>query len=140
MNDMQCMLQSSGSQLLMGGHQEKIIDFNLTRGKETGLINVGEHGCAILRKHSKFVCAGNPAGRIDLRDPNSLTVEHTLETHTGSLSDFDVQGNYLVTCGFSNRYSYCINYSRVGQFIFSASKLLIPLLIPAYGSIESNGT
>ncbi|XP_043271434.1 PAN2-PAN3 deadenylation complex catalytic subunit PAN2 isoform X2 [Venturia canescens] len=102
MIDMQCMLQSSGSQLLMGGHQENIIDFNLTTGKETGLINVGEHGCAIMRKHSKFVCAGNPAGRIDLRDPNTLSVEHTLDTHSGSLSDFDVQGNYLVTCGFSN--------------------------------------
>lgn len=102
MIDMQCMLQC-GSRLLMGGHQEKIIDFNLTQGKETGFYHVGENGCAILRQHGKFICAGNPVGRIDLRDPNSLTIEHTLETHSGSLSDFDVQGNYLVTCGFSNR-------------------------------------
>ncbi|XP_008545604.1 PAN2-PAN3 deadenylation complex catalytic subunit PAN2 isoform X1 [Microplitis demolitor] len=101
MTDMQCMLQC-GSRLLMGGHQDKIIDFNLTRGKETGFYHVGENGCAILRQHSKFICAGSPAGRIDLRDPNSFKVAHTLETHTGSLSDFDVQGNYLVTCGFSN--------------------------------------
>ncbi|KAK0175032.1 hypothetical protein PV327_008817 [Microctonus hyperodae] len=100
MLDMQCMLQC-GSRLLMGGHQEKIMDFNLTRGKETALIHVGDDGCAILRQNSKFICAGNPAGRIDLRDPNSLSIEHTLETHSGSLSDFDVQGNYLVTCGFS---------------------------------------
>ncbi|XP_074108879.1 PAN2-PAN3 deadenylation complex catalytic subunit PAN2 isoform X1 [Cotesia typhae] len=101
MIDMQCMLQC-GSRLLMGGHQEKIIDFNLTQGKETGFYYVGENGCAILRQNGKFICAGNPVGRIDLRDPNSLTIEHTLETHSGSLSDFDVQGNYLVTCGFSN--------------------------------------
>ncbi|XP_015605177.1 PAN2-PAN3 deadenylation complex catalytic subunit PAN2 isoform X3 [Cephus cinctus] len=102
MIDMQCMLQISPTRLLMGGHQEKIIDFNLTRGKETGLVHVGEHGCAILRQHSRLVCAGNPAGRIDLRDPNTLSIEHTLDTHSGSLSDFDVQENYLVTCGFSN--------------------------------------
>lgn len=103
MIDMQCMLQY-GSRLLMGGHQEKIVDFDLTRGKESGLIHVGEKGCAILRQHSKFICAGNTVGRIDLRDPNTLSIEHTLETHAGSLSDFDIQGNYLVTCGFSHRY------------------------------------
>lgn len=40
MIDMQCMLQISPTRLLMGGHQEKIIDFNLTRGKETGLVSL----------------------------------------------------------------------------------------------------
>lgn len=40
MNDMQCMLQISPTRLLMGGHQDKIIDFNLARGKETGLVRI----------------------------------------------------------------------------------------------------
>lgn len=43
MIDMQCMLQISPTRLLMGGHQEKIIDFNLTRGKETGLVSFYEY-------------------------------------------------------------------------------------------------
>ena len=101
MIDMQCMLEAPGDQLLMGGHQEHIVDYNLARGEETGLIHVGASGCAILRKHSKFICAGSPDGKIELRDPNTLGVEHSFTTHTGSLSDFDVQGNYLATCGFS---------------------------------------
>lgn len=107
MIDMQCMLQY-GSRLLIGGHQEEIIDYDLTRSQETGLIHVGQNGCAILRQHSKFICAGNTAGRVDLRDPNTLSIQHTIEAHGGSLSDFDVKGNYLVTCGFSNRYLFII--------------------------------
>lgn len=102
MEDMQCLLPVSSNRILLGGHQDQLIDYNLTRCEETKLFNVGENGCAMLRQHSKFICAGDPFGRIDFRDPLTLKVEHTLETHNGSLSDFDVQGNYLVTCGFSN--------------------------------------
>ncbi|CAG2060089.1 unnamed protein product, partial [Timema podura] len=67
-------------------------------------LHVGKNGCAILRQHGRFISAGDPLGRIDLRDPNTLRVEHTLEAHSGSLSDFDVHGNLLVTCGFSNSF------------------------------------
>ncbi|XP_014488070.1 PREDICTED: PAB-dependent poly(A)-specific ribonuclease subunit PAN2 isoform X2 [Dinoponera quadriceps] len=144
MNDMQCMLQISPTRLLMGGHQEKIIDFNLTTGKETGLVQVGEHGCAILRQHSRLICAGNPAGRIDLRDPNTLTVEHTFDTHSGSLSDFDVQGNYLVTCGFSNSRQglavdrFLMAYDlRQMRALSPVTTLVYPLLLrflPSYSS------
>ncbi|XP_074037897.1 PAN2-PAN3 deadenylation complex catalytic subunit PAN2 isoform X1 [Leptinotarsa decemlineata] len=104
MDEMQCILQMSPTRFLIGGHQDKLIDFNLGICKESMVTDVGE-GCVMLRPHSRFVCAGNPLGRIDLRDPNSLKVEHSIEAHTGSLSDFDVQGNLLVTCGFSKRHN-----------------------------------
>lgn len=42
--------------------------------------------------------------QVRLRDPVSLQCEHMLEAHTGTLSDFDVSGNLLVTCGFCSRY------------------------------------
>lgn len=103
MVEMQCMLQTSPTTLLMGGHHDKIIQFDLAQGIETGLVDAGENGCAILRQHPRYLCAGDPSGRIVLRDPNSLSVEHVFETHSGSLSDFDVHGNLLISCGFSNR-------------------------------------
>ncbi|XP_011498289.1 PREDICTED: PAB-dependent poly(A)-specific ribonuclease subunit PAN2 [Ceratosolen solmsi marchali] len=102
MIDMQCLLCYSSTSILMGGHQEKIIDFDLTTNKEKRLVDIGESGCAMLRQHNRFVCTGNAYGRIEFKDPVSLTTEHVLDTHSGSLSDFDIQGNYLITCGFSN--------------------------------------
>lgn len=32
-----------------------------------------------------------------------MRVEHKVDTHSGSLSDMDIHGNLLVTCGFSQR-------------------------------------
>ncbi|XP_066260794.1 PAN2-PAN3 deadenylation complex catalytic subunit PAN2 [Euwallacea similis] len=103
MSDMQCMLQVSPTRLIMGGHRDKLIDFNLQICKETQVIEVPEAASVMLRLHSRYICCGSPSGSIQLRDRNSLKLEHTLETHNGSLSDFDVQGNLLVTCGFSSR-------------------------------------
>ncbi|XP_014219429.1 PAN2-PAN3 deadenylation complex catalytic subunit PAN2 [Copidosoma floridanum] len=102
MIDMQCLLCYSPTSILMGGHQESIIDYDLEANKEKRVVEVGENGCAMLRQHTRFICAGNAFGRIEFKDPVTLKTEHGLDTHSGSLSDFDVQGNYLVTCGFSN--------------------------------------
>ncbi|CAA9998408.1 unnamed protein product [Nesidiocoris tenuis] len=103
MEQMQCMVRMKDSvdTFLIGGHNPSIIEFSLAEGREIQMLNVGEGGCAIMRQQSRFLCCGEPTGRIDLRDPLSLKVEHSLETHTESLSDFDVHGNLLVTCGFS---------------------------------------
>lgn len=79
----------------------------------------------MLRAHNRFVCAGNPLGRIDLRDPNGLKVEHSLDTHSGSLSDFDIQGNLLVTCGFSSRLIMSfISCLKSFKYIFKAGEFI----------------
>uniref|UniRef100_A0A1B6CJM8 PAN2-PAN3 deadenylation complex catalytic subunit PAN2 n=1 Tax=Clastoptera arizonana TaxID=38151 RepID=A0A1B6CJM8_9HEMI len=103
MDHMQCLLQLSDQTLLLGGLTPKVIEFDLNQCQEVNLLDVGAAGCAILRQHGRFVCFGDPFGKIELRDRNNLTVEHVLQAHTGSLSDFDIHGNLLVTCGFSNR-------------------------------------
>ena len=45
---------------------------------------------------------------------NSLSICHTLDTHSGSLSDFDMNGHYLVTCGFAQRHG---NLQAVDRFL-----------------------
>lgn len=99
LNDALCMFSLAPTRVLLAGHQQHIIDLDLETLTEQQLVDCS--GCAIIRHHSRFLCCGNVNGCISLRDPNSLHEEHQFLTHSASLNDFDVQGNYLISCGFS---------------------------------------
>jgi PAB-dependent poly(A)-specific ribonuclease subunit 2 len=102
LSDALCMFSLSPSRMLIAGHQQYLIDLDLETLTEQQLVD--SSGCAIIRHHSRFLCCGDVNGVITLRDPNSLHEEHRLMTHSASLNDFDVQGNYLISCGFSDNH------------------------------------
>ncbi|KAJ8313873.1 hypothetical protein KUTeg_008434 [Tegillarca granosa] len=104
MQSMQCMLLTSPSSVLIGGHQTKVIELDLEQLQEINQFDVPEPGCAIFRRTNKFLCAGDAGGKVTLYDPKTMKAEHVLSAHSGALSDFDLLGNLLVTCGFSSRH------------------------------------
>eukprot|EP00095_Tigriopus_kingsejongensis_P002899 maker-scaffold336_size202805-snap-gene-0.16 protein:Tk02899 transcript:maker-scaffold336_size202805-snap-gene-0.16-mRNA-1 annotation:"pab-dependent poly -specific ribonuclease subunit pan2" len=106
MIDMHSLLHNQRTgRILMGGIQEKLIDFDTNSAKEFKVHDLDPGAsCAILRSHNRFVCCGDASrGKVILRDPASLKVAHTLDAHAGLLTDFDVYGNHLITCGQSVR-------------------------------------
>ena len=88
----------------LGGYTDKIFDFDVERLKVLRQLPIDEKD-VILMKHSPrgFMCTGSTSGNINIRDQYTLKSIHELHPHNGSLSDFDVHGNYLVSCGFSSR-------------------------------------
>ncbi|CAK1556424.1 unnamed protein product [Leptosia nina] len=102
MIDMQCIFQASQTKLLMGGHQDKLIDFDVSEMKES-IIPIPEDGCAVLRSGGGYLVAcGSANGTISLRDIRSpVKAEHTFKAHTACLSDLDVQGDLMITSGFA---------------------------------------
>jgi len=103
MYDMQCMLQTGPSTVLLGGHQASMLEIDINTEQELRRIDIDESGCAILKYSNKFVCSGDAAGKVTLRDPLTLKSVHVLKAHSAALSDFDIHGYQLITAGFSNR-------------------------------------
>ena len=50
--------------------------------------------------YSLYAC-GRSDGKVELRDRRSLRCEHTLSAHTAAIAAMDVQGQLLVTCGYT---------------------------------------
>lgn len=100
--DMLCMSKLPSQLILLGGLSQNLIEFDIERQRQlrTTELDSKEVGCCLVRQHPKFVCCADLEGRITLRNTNNLAVTHTFKTHTGQIADFDVHGNYLVTCGY----------------------------------------
>ncbi|ESO96381.1 hypothetical protein LOTGIDRAFT_143977 [Lottia gigantea] len=103
MLDMQCMIRTSPTSLLVGGHQKKAFELDLNKVQLINEFEMNDPGCAILRQNSKYLFAGDTSGKVTLYDVKTMKAEHVLDAHSGTLSDFDVQGNLIITCGFGNR-------------------------------------
>merc|ERR1719495_1250578 len=101
------------NQVLMGGIQEKLICLDVEKVKEIQVIDTGGD-CAVLRYNNRFVGCGETSGKITLRDPHNMTICQSLDTHSGTLSDFDMNGHHLVTCGFARRHG---NMQAVDRFL-----------------------
>ncbi|XP_071037665.1 PAN2-PAN3 deadenylation complex catalytic subunit PAN2 isoform X2 [Parasteatoda tepidariorum] len=144
MQNMQCMVLTETGTLLMGGHHNNLIELDLNTIDEINVIQVDGDNCAILRKHARFICSGDISGKVCLHDPHTLRVERVIDCHSGMLSDFDVHGNQLVTCGFSSRHGELsierflkVYDLRMMKSLNPISMMFPPLLlrfVPAYSS------
>uniref|UniRef100_A0A6A7G785 PAN2-PAN3 deadenylation complex catalytic subunit PAN2 n=3 Tax=Hirondellea gigas TaxID=1518452 RepID=A0A6A7G785_9CRUS len=97
------------NRIMVGGHQPTIVEYDVETQQETNSFTLGTEedpgDCVILRNHNRFIIHGERKGRIAMHDPRSMREEHHFRAHRGSLSDFDVLGHYIATCGYTMRMS-----------------------------------
>ncbi|XP_075708229.1 PAN2-PAN3 deadenylation complex catalytic subunit PAN2 isoform X2 [Rhinoderma darwinii] len=101
--DNHSLLLTDSNTLLMGGMQNHVIQMDLNTVQETQKYAVEVPGITVMRHSNRFFFCGHTSGKLSLRDLRTFKVEHEFDAYSGSLSDFDVHGNLVVTCGLSSR-------------------------------------
>ncbi|KAJ3333266.1 poly(A)-specific ribonuclease [Blyttiomyces sp. JEL0837] len=120
---------NSKIELMVSSQQGTLSILNIYRG--TLMKEISAEPDIILIKKSRYMCCGSSSGLVTLRDPRTLRVEHSWQAHAGSLSDMDVVGNIMVTCGFSNRAGQLVMDPMIKLYDVRTMKSLPPLAFPA---------
>lgn len=113
--NLQCMFFNQQDRFFLGGFSDQIYDFDIDRLRVLRQLSITDEqkDCILIKGSASspftngsarmgVVCTGSTNGQIIMRDACSLKTLHKFHPHSGSLSDFDVHGNYLVSCGFSS--------------------------------------
>lgn len=64
LHNLLCMTQTGPDTVLLGGQQNKLIEFNTQRGQIVNKYEIEEAGCTIFRHSGKYLCGGDTAGRV----------------------------------------------------------------------------
>ncbi|CEP16204.1 hypothetical protein [Parasitella parasitica] len=121
----------TNGELLVAGQQDDMLVVNLARGAITRRI-ANASNIVVLKSLPRSICAGSLLGEVTLRDPRTMKVEQRVQAHTATLSDLDVSGNLLLTCGFSQRQDSLIMDPLVKVYdIRMAVRTLAPIPFPS---------
>ncbi|RLV94499.1 PAB-dependent poly [Spathaspora sp. JA1] len=84
------------------GSKLSLMKFDLH--KPTALTSFNHEGnVSLVKNSSKLLNIAKGNGSLELFDPVSNTSIKTFNSHNGFISDMDVRGNYIATCGYSLR-------------------------------------
>ncbi|KAG0230876.1 poly(A)-specific ribonuclease [Mortierella sp. GBA43] len=126
--DLHSMALMSNTEILAAGQQNKILSVNIVRGIVTKKVEATSE--IVVMKKSRLLVCGSTRGELILQDPRSLAVEHRIQAHTGTISDLDVSGNLIVTCGFSERQGTLIIDPLVKVYDMRNMRSLAPIPFP----------
>lgn len=98
-----CMTTNSNTvNDIVVGTNLSLLKFDLNKPSHLTSFNV-DGSISFVNHTSKYLTLGKSDGSIELFDPIGNESIKTFNGHNGFLSDIDVQGSYIATCGYSVR-------------------------------------
>jgi PAB-dependent poly(A)-specific ribonuclease subunit 2 len=121
---------SNQNRLVLGGNLDRIFGFDVMTNKITDSVETVQ-GCCVIKPSNKFLCIGHTNGQLSLCDPRTLQKEHTFDAFTGTISDVEVKGDLLVTCGFQDSFGELYIDQMVRAYDLRTMRLLGSVHFPA---------
>ena len=122
-----------------GSHAEMVLacqDLKMLVLNRTGKVvrqTVSEEGLVDMKRHEKFVACSSLAGSIFLKDPKTLKSQITLRHSRNarcSVADFDVVGNFVVSCAYQQGSGYDTDSAFVVHDMRNPSSPLSTVQLP----------
>lgn len=130
MVDLQCMTSiSRSSNVLVGGLQTSMLVINIERG--TVADKLDREKDTVVMQHGRYICCGSSTGELSLLDPLNYNEVHSIQAYSGTFSDLDIQGNLILTCGFSQRDTHYMLDPLVKVYDVRTLRPLVPVPFPA---------
>lgn len=95
------LAHSTSNDLIVGGNNSL---FKLDLNKPSTYLSFAQDGgLSFINYSSKLLTLGRSSGALEVFDPVSNSSVKIFSSNNGLLSDIDVKGNYVATCGYSAR-------------------------------------
>lgn len=92
---------STSNEIIVGGNSSL---FRMDLNKPSQILAFKHRGdLSFINYSSKLLTLGNSLGSLEIFDPTANQTVKSFSGHNGLLSDLDVKGNYVATCGYSAR-------------------------------------
>ncbi|TPX57736.1 hypothetical protein PhCBS80983_g03604 [Powellomyces hirtus] len=117
------------SELLVSTSNRQMLLINLFRGSIIKQMDLDDD--VTVMKQSRLICCGTASGKVVVRDPRTLKTENYIQAHTGTISDLDISGNILITCGFSSRSGKMACDGMIKLWDIRTMRALAPIPFPS---------
>uniref|UniRef100_A0A0N4ZEZ0 WD_REPEATS_REGION domain-containing protein n=1 Tax=Parastrongyloides trichosuri TaxID=131310 RepID=A0A0N4ZEZ0_PARTI len=107
MTDIQCshIYKNNNSHVLLRASPKSFCTIDLEQQKEIRVVwDKKKDDCSKIKESNDFIFTCDNKGAISLRDKQSLDVITDLMAHKGCVNDFDINGNKLMSCGYTWNY------------------------------------
>jgi DNA polymerase III epsilon subunit-like protein len=113
-------------ELAVGGATH-VTRIDVRRGAPNASLALDDQSPVVAVRRGRAVCCARANGRVSLLDQRTWSFQAHIDAHTSGISDIDVKGDIMTTCGFVSRHGRLVAEPFVKLFDLRMRRALAPI-------------